>query len=284
MVDPVHRQSRFIPAPAGNTTQMPTRRGKNAVHPRACGEHPFIRSTPDPIIGSSPRLRGTRWSGPPWCFQHRFIPAPAGNTVPGRHDCTTTTVHPRACGEHGSGMSATAPNPGSSPRLRGTLSASGSVIPIGRFIPAPAGNTQRHQTVRRRQAVHPRACGEHHSGSQPGMSVCGSSPRLRGTQQAAIGVKCGLRFIPAPAGNTGWGSGRSQPRAVHPRACGEHAVRLAAALAALGSSPRLRGTHDEGLIVDRCGRFIPAPAGNTARCASPTRAITVHPRACGEHT
>ena len=89
-------QNRFIPAHAGNTGGSfirPKRRGSSprmrgtrsdcwrgtprAVHPRACGG----TSTPSLGRGSSPRMRGTPgvsiWTNP------RFIPAHAGNTLPG---------------------------------------------------------------------------------------------------------------------------------------------------------------------------------------------------------
>ena len=50
-----------------------------------------------------------------------------------------------------------------------------------------------------------------------------------------------------------------------------------------GSSPRVRGTRH----VDKAGcaliRFIPARAGNTSARSSRVGAISVHPRACGEH-
>ena len=74
---------RFIPAPAGNTAwqslvvartgSSPRLRGTpatsgcdasaDAVHPRACGEHPVSGQTRAGHSGSSPRLRGTLAGG-----------------------------------------------------------------------------------------------------------------------------------------------------------------------------------------------------------------------------
>ena len=53
-----------------------------------------------------------------------------------------------------------------------------------------------------RFSVHPRACGEHSWPAPTEAFADGSSPRLRGTQRARTCKANGLRFIPAPAGNT----------------------------------------------------------------------------------
>ena len=49
-----------------------------------------------------------------------------------------------------------------------------------------------------------------------------------------------------------------------------------------GSSPRVRGTHNEGADDHRRVRFIPACAGNSASSAPPATSAPVHPRVCGE--
>ena len=49
-----------------------------------------------------------------------------------------------------------------------------------------------------------------------------------------------------------------------------------------GSSPRLRGTENQGDHVWRMVRFIPAPAGNGVMCSAIFWCSSVHPRACGE--
>jgi hypothetical protein len=52
------------------------------VHPRACGEHITIPFPLGADFGSSPRLRGTRFFSFFSFRVSRFIPAPAGNTLP----------------------------------------------------------------------------------------------------------------------------------------------------------------------------------------------------------
>ncbi len=150
----------FIPAPAGNGTRRISPPPPRPVHPRACGE----RTTEVPLssasIGSSPRLRGTGWLWFSRAPARRFIPAPAGNG-PGRIvPAAGNSVHPRACGERGVAVQGGVINPGSSPRLRGTVLQQLKRNGDRRFIPAPAGNGIRVQRNSSGVPVHPRACGE----------------------------------------------------------------------------------------------------------------------------
>ena len=77
---PVVRLNRLIPAPAGNTCDVPTRPWPFSAHPRACGEHNEILVDDTHAAGSSPRLRGTRTISHQQRHHMRLIPAPAGNT------------------------------------------------------------------------------------------------------------------------------------------------------------------------------------------------------------
>ena len=193
--------SRFIPARAGNIScpRRPARPG--AVHPRACGEHPFRCSMHGVFCGSSPRVRGTWriWAGQPrpdW-----FIPARAGNMYPWVRTIRFIPVHPRACGEHvrqiiREELRAVHPRAcgehlekwrsdnfktGSSPRVLGTLAQAQSILQFMRFIPARAGNILFGFVSRVNAPVHPRACGEHAVAWRSICSKFGSSPRVRGT-------------------------------------------------------------------------------------------------------
>ena len=235
------------------------------------------------MTGSSPRLRGTRPGVGHGDADYRFIPAPAGNTHTPPATAAVVSVHPRACGEHMIDAGYESIADGSSPRLRGTLARMPFDRWRRRFIPAPAGNTTGSRPACCFCTVHPRACGEH--GIDPIRYSCpgGSSPRLRGTLVAAHLRLVGLRFIPAPAGNTVLNSTPSTVQPVHPRACGEHEGKTLCLLCPGGSSPRLRGTPRQGCRICTRRRFIPAPAGNTFRPTSFSTSSPVHPRACGEH-
>ena len=91
----------------------------------------------------------------------------------------------------------------------------------------------------------------------------GSSPRVRGTRGARIGLGVHRRLIPARAGNT--------ICSTSPSAGGG------------GSSPRVRGTPASQHRSQPTHRLIPARAGNTIDECHHARARTAHPRACGEH-
>ena len=172
---------------------------------------------------------------------------------------------------------------GSSPRVRGTRFFSQVIPCTNRFIPARAGNTNPLAHNVPLLPVHPRACGEHSGGQHHAQRPVGSSPRVRGTQNAGRKPKPPTRFIPARAGNTSLSSSLPSSLPVHPRACGEHQVANIKGPLPYGSSPRVRGTPGRGLRAYRPGRFIPARAGNTGSCAPPPPSLAVHPRACGEH-
>ena len=74
----------------------------------------------------------------------------------------------------------------------------------------------------------------------------------------------------------------SQPP-VHPRVCGEHVRVLHRLRVIVGSSPRVRGTHESVSPSRKHCRFIPACAGNTLDENNDGILSKVHPRVCGEH-
>ena len=111
----------IIPALAGNTGAHAPDCDVCRDHPRACGEHPAESTIVNPLLGSSPRLRGTREADLLQCDSGWIIPALAGNTSPAPEWRSDHGDHPRACGEHGTMSIRAAARQGSSPRLRGTL-------------------------------------------------------------------------------------------------------------------------------------------------------------------
>ena len=193
---------------------------------------------------------------------HRFIPACAGNSPPGRANSGPAPVHPRVCGELLSGRAALSGRAGSSPRVRGTLCRYCHRSPRTRFIPACAGNSCRRSAPPGRTPVHPRVCGELPSNRRTGSPATGSSPRVRGTPHAQGGDGSDRRFIPACAGNSATASGLTR--------------RIS------GSSPRVRGTPARANRGRSASRFIPACAGNSRPAALSHRDNAVHPRVCGE--
>ncbi len=152
---------------------------------------------------------------------------------------------------------------GSSPRMRGTLLAKLIAPDSKRFIPAYAGNTSIVRACPIPVPVHPRVCGEH-TKAIPGVVLrVGSSPRMRGTLESKQLLKLFHRFIPAYAGNTLTSKAVDDTVPVHPRVCGEHTPPCPNIAGHIGSSPRMRGTHQRLASAVSCKRFIPAYAGNT---------------------
>ena len=133
--------ARFIPALAGNRGILFFPRLGLMVHPRACGEQPFLQFQLYRYSGSSPRLRGTAPRLPGDKCQERFIPALAGNSLISECFLICGPVHPRACGEQMCNRFDCVPECGSSPRLRGTGRRRLGNISEIRFIPALAGNS-----------------------------------------------------------------------------------------------------------------------------------------------
>ena len=172
---------------------------------------------------------------------------------------------------------------GSSPPARGTRVDGDRGTALQRFIPARAGNTSLYTSSSISSAVHPRPRGEHTSRMKVLSSGTGSSPPARGTRRINRRVLAVQRFIPARAGNTGAGPGRSDSESVHPRPRGEHPAIQQNAHRYDGSSPPARGTPEARRSCRLNGRFIPARAGNThPRACSPEHSA-VHPRPRGEH-
>ena len=131
-------------------------------------------------------------------------------------------------------------------------------------------------------AVHPRVCGERYSMSRAIGLITGSSPRVRGTLVRLKVSTSNDRFIPACAGNAQLLPPFRVARSVHPRVCGERALRSLSWLQGDGSSPRVRGTHEHAATKPPLRRFIPACAGNACRCWKSLGSRPVHPRVCGE--
>ncbi|KAB7789960.1 hypothetical protein F7D09_1510 [Bifidobacterium leontopitheci] len=204
-----------------------------------------------------------------------IIPACAGNTMLAHARNRPPWDHPHVCGEHPSLIETCTPEQGSSPRMRGTL-----VALVGRevrrgIIPAYAGNTSRSSPPSLQAWDHPRVCGEHSMSLRVHSASPGSSPRMRGTPVSARLVPAGVGIIPAYAGNTVFRSAiiratRDHPRVCgntsarssamgkvrdHPRVCGEHGGLVAGGFCVSGSSPRMRGTLEEHVVV-HAGVFV----------------------------
>ena len=151
---------RFIPACAGNSSRQDHPGPSRTVHPRVCGEQFFWQSATGPVVGSSPRVRGTAALRSGCDRGNRFIPACAGNSRAGLRQCRRCAVHPRVCGEQFGPWFDLDVVGGSSPRVRGTAQVCHPAAFQKRFIPACAGNSAPLMDLVTYVTVHPRVCGE----------------------------------------------------------------------------------------------------------------------------
>ena len=166
--------------------------------------------------------------------------------------------------------------------MRGTGGRRCSQYRARRFIPACAGNSAGDPGNYSWGAVHPRVCGEQSADTTYPILKSGSSPRVRGTERIfSCHTHC-QRFIPACAGNSLQSIPARLHQTVHPRVCGEQAIRTAPRNPDAGSSPRVRGTVFTADFVFKVKRFIPACAGNRPGAGHLIAAEPVHPRVCGE--
>ena len=94
------RDGGIIPAYAGNTWCVDSQFSWRPDHPRVCGEHMPTGWNDDSALGSSPRMRGTRFIPLGFRSGRGIIPAYAGNTARNAYPFGTTRDHPRVCGEH----------------------------------------------------------------------------------------------------------------------------------------------------------------------------------------
>ena len=113
--------------------------------------------------------------------------------------------------------------------------------------------------------------------------MSGSSPRVRGKPlPVAQGPPRG-GLIPACAGKTRGAGLQVQDGPAHPRVCGENAGGDHVEALPAGSSPRVRGKHDDlAAGLDPSG-LIPACAGKTEPTTTRFSSGSAHPRVCGEN-
>ena len=167
-------------------------------------------------------MRGTHVFGSISDNRAGIIPAYAGNTYVVAGCASQVEDHPRVCGEHIYTTNPDLLDPGSSPRMRGTLADDGEPCFTPGIIPAYAGNTGSRSTMPPTFWDHPRVCGEHIPHDVNHGASKGSSPRMRGTQMKLDFNSKDGGIIPAYAGNTSMLYFAHKSQQDHPRVCGEH--------------------------------------------------------------
>ena len=107
---------------------------------------------------------------------------------------------------------------------------------------------------------------------------------MRGKRRRGCGCRRPPRIIPAHAGQTDNRRTSSRDTTDHPRACGANLWYPVRVGPLFGSSPRMRGKRAGQVPACRCGRIIPAHAGQTSVRTGPAASRPDHPRACGANS
>ena len=252
-----------IPAYAGKTHAHANPNPSATEHPRVCGENGFGVAFWVGLWGTSPRMRGKRkpWWGSPTTV--RNIPAYAGKTITPCFSPSTSTEHPRVCGENETELVVHLLVCGTSPRMRGKPYHLAINVHILRNIPAYAGKTPPQITPVCTATEHPRVCGENRVSPLRSLTGSGTSPRMRGKPDAGDCGSGAGRNIPAYAGKTHPAPTLFLLVGEHPRVCGENPWIVRQRFTQEGTSPRMRGKHGKILSVVVSDGNIPAYAGKT---------------------
>ncbi len=173
---------RFIPTHVGNSCRSAPRGHMPPVHPHACGELHLLRFAVFDLLGSSPRMWGTRPMVVGRSAALRFIPTHVGNSRSSCPNDSPSSVHPHACGE--------------------LWSTSNEADQFVRFIPTHVGNSVSALMMLLAVTVHPHACGELASARSAVAFQVGSSPRMWGTRCNGPAGTVAYRFIPTHVGNS----------------------------------------------------------------------------------
>ena len=166
--------------------------------------------------------------------------------------------------------------------MRGAGGKKTDTYEVRGIIPARAGSSHRHHTIRPKYRDHPRACGEQNLPNTSAVPIGGSSPRVRGAELFCSGDGLEKGIIPARAGSSKWITSFQQTIRDHPRACGEQDQATRQPQIRRGSSPRVRGAVLTYETDAETYGIIPARAGSRSVALHTFQGLRDHPRACGE--
>ena len=179
------------------------------VYPRVCGGTRMYCPMSPISRGLSPRVRGNRAPGVRARVPVRSIPACAGEPLVGGCCLAWGWVYPRVCGGTDHFIDGIDVIVGLSPRVRGNRCLGRFCAPLGRSIPACAGEPSMLRLLAHPNRVYPRVCGGT-SAKSPAIArrrvyprVCGGttpgggelsglSPRVRGSPQLSSPRDLGL--------------------------------------------------------------------------------------------
>ena len=156
-------------------------------------------------------------------------------------------------------------------------------LELTRLIPAHAGKTRQPNRRSSRRWAHPRSRGENSDITVTAVAATGSSPLTRGKQPSLTNPVARSGLIPAHAGKTCGDKSSRWGDTAHPRSRGENVLAIRRAAFHRGSSPLTRGKLQAARHVAAAIRLIPAHAGKTQPCSTPSTTEAAHPRSRGEN-
>ena len=211
--------------------------------------------------GLSPRVRGNP-------SRHRYfvsrsgpIPACAGQPFFALEAPKGLGAYPRVCGATRQLKYANYYGPGLSPRVRGNLFHTGTLMPLSGPIPACAGQTDLLRESPRDFRAYPRVCGATVFGLAWSNSRGGLSPRVRGNPTQEVRALADYGPIPACAGQPIGVPNERTPLGAYPRVCGATRCAQLVAPSLQGLSPRVRGNPTLAKDYGTSAGPIPACAG-----------------------
>ena len=282
--EPGSRQRhRFTPTRVGTTWLCPRSRCRPTVHPHACGDNCPYSNGRNAHIGSPPRVWGQPRLRARQTVGGRFTPTRVGTTRRPAPPASPSPVHPHACGDNGSGGSATFYTDGSPPRVWGQLPPEPREHVNSRFTPTRVGTTQVRDDVAPQNAVHPHACGDNSRTRNCHRLRCGSPPRVWGQRAPRQPRAPRQRFTPTRVGTTRSPGAGSTAGSVHPHACGDNGQLGRQLVLAAGSPPRVWGQPRQVAVNRPVCRFTPTRVGTTPALAEEYSLLAVHPHACGDN-
>ncbi len=261
MAAPGRRLWGSIPACAGEPRSTPRRRHITQVYPRVCGGALQIASSGRRRTGLSPRVRGSLMGV--WTISGilRSIPACAGEPEASTWHLSAGEVYPRVCGGANPSAQAKEPSAGLSPRVRGSRPPPDEWRPRRGSIPACAGEPRESRGTTPPGRVYPRVCGGAMKSTLSAWTICGLSPRVRGSLSGVSGNRDCAGSIPACAGEPVMSARVFDVWEVYPRVCGGARKQNSNASDANGLSPRVRGSRPDTSRGTTGPRSIPACAG-----------------------
>ena len=165
--------------------------------------------------------------------------------------------------------------------MRGNRAAMAAAAGRGGSIPAYAGEPIPAIRPPPAATVYPRVCGGTGMILLKTKTNSGLSPRMRGNQRTAPGLRGSSGSIPAYAGEPHKCHHPARAQEVYPRVCGGTSGGAVRSPTGEGLSPRMRGNRYGTDWPGLRGRSIPAYAGEPSRRIRTRCATTVYPRVCG---